>query len=93
MRLRKVGLQIETVRAEIQLQLGRSRETAERPDVLLEFVSSGTLQLGRSRETAERAPRNSWRASRIRLQLGRSRETAESDSRCHDYRWHNDRFN
>ena len=54
MRLRKVADAVDAREEEEELQLGRSRETAE-SDLLGELLSQTVeLQLGRSRETAER---------------------------------------
>ena len=42
-----------------RLQLGRSRETAERPETATIATSGVWLQLGRSRETAESSSKKS----------------------------------
>ena len=53
MRLRKDTRDGPLLRPRLGLQLGRSRETAERVKLYFTETSSEILQLGRSRETAE----------------------------------------
>ena len=77
MRLRKGKSESRRIARAAELQLGRSRETAERCRQGGATIDCVSLQLGRSRETAERM--RTWLdlKSLLPLQLGRSRETAE----------------